>query len=710
MMKTKPGKPYPLGAVWDGEGVNFSLFSQNAEKVELCLFDSADPQIQTCCITLEEHTDLAWHIYLPGIGPGQLYGYRVHGPYQPRRGKRFNPAKLLLDPYAKAITGESVWHDALFGYTVGHKKEDLSLDRRDSSPYQSRCVVVDPAYDWEGDKLLNTPWERTLIYELNVKGFTARHPDVPERLRGSFAGLACPAVIGYLQQLGVSAVELMPVHQFINERFLEDHQLKNYWGYNSIGYFAPHAAFSSAGVCGEQVGEFRDMVKAFHRAGIEVILDVVYNHSAEGNHFGPTLSMRGIDNEKYYRLSSKNKRYYVDFSGTGNSPNMLSPRVLQLIMDSLRYWVMEMHVDGFRFDLASVLARELHEVDQLGAFFDIIHQDPVLSQVKLIAEPWDLGKGGYQVGNFPVLWTEWNGKYRDNVRSYWRGDEGQIAELAYRLTGSCDLYQGQGRSPSASINFVTAHDGFTLHDLVSYNDKHNLQNQHDNQDGTDHNLSWNCGEEGPSDDPEIVALRERQKRNFLATLVFSLGVPMFLGGDEIGRTQQGNNNAYCQDNEISWLDWELDDRRCELLEYTRFVIELFHRHPVLRRRNFFDGEKVHGSKDKDLTWLRPDGQELSEEDWTNPESRCLMLRFAGDAINEKDMNGDLITDDTLLLMLNAFWEPVKFTLPPTHLQEMRWEVVLDTREATGRCRHSPQVVGSEYQLEGRSLALLREME
>ncbi len=708
-MRTRPGRPYPLGASWDGQGVNFSLFSLNAEKVELCLFDEDDPQVQTDCIALRERTDLAWHVYLPDAKPGQLYGYRVHGPYAPREGKRFNPSKLLLDPYAKAITGEVRWDDALFGYTVGHEEADLSFDNRDSAPWQPRCVVVDPAYDWEGDELLRTPWHRTVIYELHVKGFTARHPKVPEQLRGTFAGLACPAVIDHVKALGITAVELMPVHQFISERFLVEEGVSDFWGYNSLGFFAPHAAYTSAGHRGEQVREFRDMVKAFHRAGIEVILDVVYNHTAEGNHLGPTLSFRGIDNERYYRLKDDDPRHYVDFSGTGNSPNMQSPRVLQLIMDSLRYWVLEMHVDGFRFDLASALARELHEVDRLAAFFDIIHQDPVLSQVKLIAEPWDVGEGGYQVGNFPVLWAEWNGKYRDTVRRFWRGDEGQADELCYRLTGSCDLYQAQGRSPYASINYVAAHDGFTLHDLVSYNEKHNDDNPRGNEGGSDQNLSWNCGAEGPTDAPEVNALRERQKRNFLATLFLSQGVPMLLAGDEIGRSQQGNNNAYCQDNGISWVDWDIDDTRRDLLEFTRFVIELFHNHPVLRRRHFFQGRKIRGAEIKDLTWFRPDGEEMTDDDWKNSETRCLGLRLAGNAIDERDEEGEPVEDDTLLVLLNAFWEPLTFTLPANGNEASRWEVVLDTRDNRGRMEMEPQSSGHGYDLEARSLVLLREV-
>ncbi|MGK2905552.1 MAG: glycogen debranching protein GlgX, partial [Desulfuromonadales bacterium] len=681
----------------------------HAEKVELCLFDRDNPKVQTESIVVRERTDLAWHIYLDDLGPGQLYAYRVHGVYDPGMGERFNPAKLLIDPYAKAITGEVSWHDALFGYTVGHKLEDLSQDMRDSADFQPRCVVVDPGFDWEGDELLRIPWHRTLIYELHVKGFTARHPEVPEKLRGSFAGLVSPPVIDYLKKLGITAVELMPVHQFISERLLIEEGLNNFWGYNSIGFFAPHAAYSSAGQRGEQVREFRDMVKAFHRAGIEIILDVVYNHTAEGSHLGPTLSFRGIDNERYYRLSHDEPRYYVDFSGTGNSPNMQSPRVLQLIMDSLRYWVLEMHVDGFRFDLAAALARELHDVDKLAAFFDIIHQDPVLSQVKLIAEPWDVGEGGYQVGNFPVLWAEWNGKFRDNARRFWRGDNGQVNELAYRLTGSSDLYLGEGRNPSASINYVTSHDGFTLHDLVSYNHKHNEMNPHDNTDGTDDNLSWNCGYEGPVDDTGIIDLRNRQKRNFLATMIFSQGVPMLLGGDEAGRTQDGNNNSYCQDNEISWVHWDHDEAQQDLLEFTRRIIGLFHRHPVLRRRNFFQGRKIRGSEIKDLTWYRYDGQEMTDNDWTDPDTHFLGLRLAGDAIDERNENGDPIRDETLLILLNANSHDLVFPLPRDHAKETCWDVILDTREPQGLRIIEMLTSSDSYELESHHLVMLQEI-
>jgi len=702
-MKVLPGKSYPLGATWNGHGVNFALFSENAQKVELCLFDS-DGNKETERIQIREYTDRVWHIFLPETKPGQLYGYRVDGNFEPEAGHRFNASKLLLDPYAKAIAGTIEWSDALFGYIVGHDDADLSRDDRNSAGNLPKCVVVDPAFDWEGDTLPRIPWHKTIIYELHVKGFTACHPDIPPEQRGTYVGLSSPPIIDYLRSLGITAIELMPIHQFVADRHLVDRGLTNYWGYNSIGFFAPDARYASSGVFGQQVTEFKNMVKVFHRAGIEVILDVVYNHTAEGNHLGPTLCFRGIDNASYYRLVAETPRYYMDYTGTGNTLNMMHPRVLQLIMDSLRYWVLEMHVDGFRFDLAAALARELHEVDKLGAFFDIIHQDPVLSQVKLIAEPWDLGEGGYQVGNFPVLWAEWNGRYRDTVRRFWRGDEGQVSDLAYRLTGSSDLYEHGGRRPYASVNFVTCHDGFTLHDLVSYNDKHNEANGEESRDGSDENLSWNCGSEGPTDNVEILKLRERQRRNFLATLILSQGVPMLLGGDEIARTQQGNNNAYCQDNEITWVDWGFDQTRRELLDFTRFVIKIFKQHPVLRRRHFFQGRKIRGSEIKDLTWFRPDGKEMSEEEWNNPDTRCFGIRLAGDAIDEVDEQGNRILDDTLLILLNAYHEPVPFIIPPDQ-QNKEWELLLDTRESERWKKSLP--AGKQYSMEARSLVLLR---
>ena len=704
-MRTRPGKPYPLGATWDGSGVNFSLFSENATGVELCLFDGAGEDVEVARVPVTEQTDLVWHLYLPEARPGQRYGYRVHGPYDPPKGHRFNPAKLLLDPYAKAIDRTIRWDDAVFGYPVGHPDADLARDDRDSAPHVPKCVVIDPAFTWGDDRPPRVPWAETVIYEVHVKGFSARNPAVPERLRGTYAGLACPASIDYLRFLGVTAVELLPVHQFVADRGLVERGLTNYWGYNSIGFLAPHGCYAATGTLGQQVTEFKTMVKTLHEAGIEMILDVVYNHTGEGNHLGPTLCFRGVDNANYYRLVPEDPRHYMDYTGCGNTLNLTHPRTLQLIMDSLRYWVLEMHVDGFRFDLASALARELHDVDRLGAFFDIIHQDPVLSQVKLIAEPWDLGEGGYQVGNFPVLWAEWNDQYRDTVRHFWKGDDGQIGALGYRLTGSSDIYGRGGRRPFASVNFVAAHDGFSLHDLVSYSYKHNEANGEESRDGTDNNLSWNCGAEGPTGDPAILALRERQKRNFLATLLLSQGVPMLCGGDELQRTQQGNNNAYCQDNEISWFDWKLDRDSRDLLAFTRRLIALRRGHPVLRRRQFFHGRKIRGSEVKDLTWFRPDGKEMAEENWQDPLARCIGLRLAGDAIEEVDARGDRIEDDAFLILLNAHHDAVPFVLP-AHRRGIRWEVILDTRAPDGRHRHRPVRGGETYDLEGRCLALL----
>ena len=704
-MQVWPGKRSPLGATWDGHGVNFALFSENATKVELCLFAAPEGNTETARITPLEQTGRVWHVYLPEVRPGQLYGYRVYGPYEPTQGHRFNPAKLLLDPYAKAIAGDFLWSDELFGYTVGHPDADLSCDGRDSAANLPKCIVVDDQFDWEGDERPQTAWNNTIIYEMHVKGFTAAHPKVPKELRGSYAGVACPAAIDYLHSLGITAVELMPVQCFVQDKYLVDRGLTNYWGYSSIGFFAPEARYSSAKLPGQEVAEFKTMVKALHSVGIEVILDVVYNHTAEGNQLGPTLSLRGIDNVSYYQLSPENPRYYLDYAGCGNSPNMMHPRMLQLIMDSLRYWVNEMHVDGFRFDSATTLARTPHGVDQLGTFLDIIQQDPVLSRVKLIAEPWDLGPGGYQVGRFPVLWAEWNAKYRDTVRRFWKGDSVQAADLAYRLTGSSDLYELSGRRPFASINFVTAHDGFTLCDMVSYSGKHNEANGEENRDGINENLSWNCGAEGPTDDPAILALRARQQRNFLATLLLSVGVPMLLAGDEIGRTQKGNNNAYCQDNEISWINWDLDQPRQQLLEFTQFLTKLFRQHPSLRRRRFFHGRKLRYDAVKDLSWFRPDGKEMTDEDWRNPETRCIGERLSGDAIEETDEHGGKIVDDTLLFLLNAHYESVPFVLP-THRPEQRWELVLDTQESTGKREPSPALADDSYVVAPRSFVML----
>ena len=697
-----PGRPHPHGATWDGEGVNFALFSENAEKVELAIFDEKGRrEIQR--IELKEHTDQVWHCYLPEARPGLLYGYRVYGPYKPEAGHRFNPHKLLLDPYAKSIVGSVNWSDAHFGYRIGHEREDLSFDRRDSAPGMPKCRVVDTAFTWGEDRRPNIPWHETVIYELHVRGFTLRHPEVPPGLRGTYAGLATTPVIDYLKRLGVTTVELMPVHTFVDDRHLVEKGLRNYWGYNSIGYFAPDNRYSATG----QVSEFKTMVKALHSAGIEVILDVVYNHTAEGNHLGPTLAFRGIDNAAYYRLVPDNPRYYMDYTGCGNTLNMQHPRVLQLIMDSLRYWVTEMHVDGFRFDLASALARELHEVDRLGAFFDIIRQDPVLSQVKLIAEPWDLGEGGYQVGNFPVGWTEWNDKYRDTMRAYWKGDGGLIGEFARRLTGSSDLYGKSGRRPHASINYVTAHDGFTLHDLVTYNEKHNEANLEGNRDGHNHNLSWNCGVEGETDDPAINALRARQKRNLLATLLLSQGVPMLLAGDEICRTQRGNNNAYCQDNEISWIDWHLTEPKQKLLAFVQRLVALRREHPVFRRRHFFQGRPIHGTGVKDILWLNPDGREMTEEEWNQHHARCLGVYLAGEGLTETDERGRPITDANFLVLFNAHHEEIPFTLPRL-AGGSRWLSVLDTAYEEGLAWDGVYMAGTAYPLQGRSLALLQQ--
>ncbi len=703
--RTRPGRPYPLGATWDGAGVNFALFSEHATGVELCRFDAADPGAEVQRLPMVERTDQVWHLYLPEGRPGDLYGYRVDGPWEPTAGHRFNARKLVLDPYARAIAGNIEWSDAIFGYRVGDPDADLTRDDRDSAPFVPKSVVVDDAFTWGDDRPLRTPWHLTVIYEAHVRGLTARSPGVPKALRGTYAGLASPAAIDHLRRLGVTAIELMPVHHFVRDRHLADRGLTNYWGYNTVGFFAPDSRYASAGVRGDQVREFKQMVKALHEAGIEVILDVVYNHTAEGNHLGPTLCFRGIDNAAYYRLVADDRRYYMDYTGCGNTLDMTHPRCVQLLMDSLRYWVSEMHVDGFRFDLASALARELHEVDRLSSFFDVIHQDPLISQVKLIAEPWDLGDGGYQVGNFPAGWAEWNGRYRDTIRRYWKGDGGQVPDLAYRLTGSSDLYESGGRRPSASINFVTAHDGFTLLDLVSFNDKHNEANGEENRDGTADNLSWNCGVEGRTADAAVIALRERMFRNFLATLLLSQGVPMLLAGDELGRSQQGNNNAYCQDNEISWMDWSLSRAAKSQLEYTRRLIRLRLAHPVFHRRRFFQGRRIEGSEVKDLSWFRPDGKEMTEEEWTNGFTRCLGLRLAGDAIEETDRAGEPIRDDTFLLLLNAHHAPLDFVVP-AHRTRMRWELILDTRD------WSPPGVrafkaGDLFPLEARSLALLR---
>jgi len=704
-MRLRPGKPYPLGAMWDGEGVNFALFSENATAVELCLFDHTQDDRESQRIRLDECTDQVWHVYLPEVRPGQLYGYRVHGPYDPPAGHRFNHHKLMIDPYVKALTGIVKWSEAMFGYRLGDPKGDLSFDERNNAGNVPKGVVVDQSFSWGGDRRLQTPWSQTVIYEVHVKGLTMQHPDVPEHMRGSYEGLTSPAVIKYLQELGVTAIELLPVHHFVNDKFLLDKGLTNYWGYNSIGYFSPDIRYSAFPKEGRKVYEFKTMVKTLHSAGIEVILDVVYNHTGEGNHLGPTLSFRGIDNAAYYRLSPDNPRYYMDYTGCGNTLNVRHPRTLQMIMDSLRYWVCDMHVDGFRFDLASTLARELHDVDRLSAFFDIIHQDPVLSQVKLIAEPWDLGEGGYQVGNFPPGWAEWNGKYRDVVRRYWKGDNGLLGELASRVSGSSDLYGLSGRQPYASINFVTAHDGFTLNDLVSYNHKQNEANGEGNRDGTDDNESWNCGAEGPTDDPSIQALRERQKRNFFATLLLSQGVPMICGGDEIGRTQSGNNNAYCQDNRLSWFDWNLTKSQIETLNFVKQLIAIKKDHPVFHRRRFFKGKHIKGSEVKDIAWFGSHGKEMTSEDW-GKGLLTLGIRLAGDAIVEMDELGNPIVDDSFLLLLNAYHDPVPFTLP-AHKKGVAWEWVFDTSKMDDKKFLKTWRGGKVYGLEGRTAALFR---
>ncbi len=701
-MKVWRGRPYPLGATWDSEGTNFSLFSEHATSVELCLFDSADAPRERVRIPMPEQTDRAWHCYLPNVRPGQVYGYRVHGPYHPEDGQRFNPNKLVLDPYAKLISRDIRWSDAVYGYRVGDANEDLSFDERDNADCAPLGTVIDPAFSWKSDRPPNTPWHKTIIYEVHVRGFSIRHPEIAEELRGTYAGLASKPAIDHFRKLGITALELMPVHHRVNDRHLLDKGLNNYWGYNSLAYFAPDTRFASANGAGDAVTEFKQMVQTLHKAGIEVILDVVYNHTGEGNHFGPTLSLRGIDNASYYRLAEQ-RRYYTDFTGCGNTLNMLCPRSLQLIMDSLRYWVLEMHVDGFRFDLASALARELQEVDRLSAFFDIIHQDPVLSQIKLIAEPWDLGDGGYQVGCFPVLWTEWNGKYRDAIRRFWRGDPNTMSELATRLCGSSDLYEHNGRKPYASINFITSHDGFCLHDLVSYNDKHNEGNGENNRDGDSHNLSWNCGIEGPTDDPAILQLREKQKRNFLATLLLSQGVPMIRAGDEIGHTQQGNNNAYCQDNEISWLNWELDAERKRLFNFVCRIIRLWQQHPVFQRRQFFQDHAIRERNYSDIRWLTPDGAPMTDADWHSDTVHCLGIRLEGNMIGETDEYGNEIVGTTVVMLLNGQDDDIRFTLPQHAFHEY-WQPVLDTailRIPTYRLRK-----GYRYLLRGRSLALL----
>jgi glycogen operon protein len=674
-MRIWPGTPYPQGATWDGEGVNFALFTEHGDAVDLCLYDADDAR-ETHRIRLRERTDLIWHAYLPDVRPGQLYGYRVHGPYDPRNGHRFNSNKLLIDPYAKALSGSIQWSDALYGYTIGHPDGDLSYDERDSAGGMPKSVVVDSAYTWGDDRRPDIPWNRTVIYECHVRGMTMRHPGVPRRLRGTYLGMISDPIIDHLRSLGITAVELMPVHQFVRDRRLLELGLTNYWGYNTLSFLAPDVGYSTSGL-GQQVDEFKTMVKGLHSAGIEVILDVVYNHTGEGNELGPTLSLKGVDNAAYYRLVPDEPRHYMDFTGTGNSLNMLHPRTIQLIMDSLRYWILEMHVDGFRFDLAPVLARELYEVKRLGTFFDIIQQDPVISQVKLIAEPWDVGPGGYQVGNFPVGWAEWNGKYRDAVRRFWRGDHGLVPEMASRLTASSDIYEGTGRRTYATVNFVTSHDGYTLNDLVTYEQKHNEANGEGNADGDNNNNSRNWGAEGPTESAYVRRMRERMKRNFLATLLFSEGVRMISMGDELGRTQQGNNNAYCQDNDISWVNWELSARDRRLLEFTRHVLAVFRSNPVLRRRSFFTGRPMQTDGAKDVSWIRPDGEEFTDEDWSDPGNQIIGMLIPGRATDEVDERGRPVFGDTVLLLLNGGSRSRPFTLPRMD-HTGQWEEVVNT--------------------------------
>ncbi|MEU1970636.1 glycogen debranching protein GlgX [Microbacterium sp. NPDC019599] len=699
-MQAWPGSAYPLGATYDGNGTNFGLFSEGAERVELCLFGDRGKETRVDLIDVDAHV---WHAYLPNIGPGQRYGYRVHGAYDPASGKRFNASKLLLDPYAKAVEGQVRWNKSVFGYDLD-KREARNDD--DSATSMMKGVVINPFFDWGGDRQPKIPYSESLIYEAHVKGLTQRHPAIPEEIRGTYSAIAHPAIIEHLKKLGVTAIELMPVHQFVNDSTLQDKGLSNYWGYNTIAFLAPQNTYSATGDRGQQVQEFKGMVRALHAAGIEVILDVVYNHTAEGNHLGPTLSMRGIDNAAYYRLERKDKRYYTDYTGTGNSLNVGNPHALQLIMDSLRYWVLEMHVDGFRFDLAAALAREFYDVDRLAAFFELVQQDPVVSQVKLIAEPWDVGPGGYQVGNFPPQWTEWNGKYRDTVRDFWRGEPQALGEFASRLTGSADLYEHSGRRPVASVNFVTAHDGFTMRDLVSYNEKHNDANGEDNKDGESHNRSWNCGVEGPTDDKKVLTLRARQQRNFIATLMLSQGVPMLLHGDELGRTQNGNNNGYAQDSELTWVDWESAD--LPLIEFTAALAKLRREHPTFRRQRFFNGRPVRreeGAPVPDIAWARPDGSQMQPEDWDSGFGRAITVFLNGDGIRERDRRGQPIDDLHFVILFNAGDEPIDMFIPDVEFSPS-WDLMVDTagKQAGG----DPIKPGSTVMVEAKALVVLRE--
>lgn len=705
--KIYPGNPFPLGATWDGNGVNFALYADSATGVTLCLFDTPTDEAETTKIKMTERTHNVWHVYVPDLRPGHLYGYRVEGPYEPENGHRFNANKVLIDPYAKAIAGTIDWNDALFGYEIGHNDEDLSFSELDSAPFIPKSVVVDHSFDWGNDRHPRIPYHQTIIYEAHVKGFTQLHPDIPENIRGTYAAIGHPVTIKYLKDLGITAIELMPVHHFVADRHLRERGLTNYWGYNTIGFFAPDSRYASSGLLGEQVIEFKNMVKELHKAGIEVILDVVYNHTAEGNEKGPTLSFKGIDNASYYRLA-EDKRYYMDYTGTGNTLNANLPHVLRLMMDSLRYWIVDMHVDGFRFDLASTLARELHEVNRLSAFFDIIHQDPTISQVKLIAEPWDIGEGGYQVGKFPPDWAEWNGKYRDCIRDYWRGADSMLGEFAERFTGSSDLYQGDYRRPTASINFITAHDGFTLHDLVSYNEKHNEANGEDNNDGESHNRSWNCGAEGPTKDPQVIALRNRQKRNLLTTLFLSQGVPMLVAGDELGRTQKGNNNAYCQDNEISWIDWKHADQG--LLTFTQKLIALRKTHPAFCRRRWFQGQPIKGVGVEDIAWFLPEGTEMTEEHWTTDFAKSLGVFLNGRGLHSVGLKGEHIIDDSFYVIFNAHHESLEYILPEVKYGK-EWVVLLDTSEddaVKDDDKKSSQIkAGGKITAGGRSIILLQ---
>ncbi len=694
-----PGKPYPLGATPDSKGVNFAIYASNATKVELCLFKTPQDEVEYIKIDIREHSHHIWHTYVPHLKPGQLYGFRVHGPYEPQNGLRFNPNKLLIDPYAKAISGTINWHDSLFSYDVYSEEKDLSFSDTDSAPFIPKSVVVSSKFDWEDDCPPTISYHNTIIYEAHVKGFTKLHPDIPEEIRGSYAAMGHPITIEYLKRLGITAIELMPVHHFVADRHLVENGLTNYWGYNTIGYFAPDARYASSGVCGEQVTEFKQMVKELHKAGIEVILDVVYNHTAEGNELGPTLSFKGIDNEGYYRLT-EDKRFYMDYTGTGNTLNAYLPNVLRLIMDSLRYWITEMHVDGFRFDLASTLARELHEVNRLSAFFDIIHQDPIISQVKLIAEPWDIGEGGYQVGKFPQGWGEWNGKYRDCVRDYWRGEPSTLSEFAMRFTGSADLYKDDFRNPTASINFVTAHDGFTLNDLVTYNEKHNDANGEGNNDGESHNRSCNYGAEGPTDDEGINQIREQQKRNFITTLFLSQGVPMLLAGDEMSRTQQGNNNAYCQDNEISWVDWKNADQ--QLIDFTSQMIHFRRQHPAFSRKRWFRGTQIKGVED--IAWFLPEGEQLSDDHWNHDFARSVAVFINGRALRTRNEVGEAVIDDGFYVIFNAHWEPVEYRLPDGMYAE-NWTKIVDTTDSVVEDEETYEA-GSSITVQGRSIVVL----